>query len=508
MKINLRMENISIFFGEFQALREAGIEVRDGEIHGLLGENGAGKSTLMNILAGIYAPSSGTIIINGQTIPEMTVKRADELGIRFIHQELSVIKDLRVYENIFLSREVAGKFGFLNKKEMITRANALLQSMNLDIDVLDYIRDLDTSRQQLVEIAKAIMFEARLIIMDEPTTSLTNKEIEVLFDLMRKLKQSGVSMIYISHKMPELFSICDTYTVLRDGKFIQSGEFKDINEHVMTELMVGRSLTEAERAGAAISDEVVFEVDNLSCEGFFNNVSFKLRKGEVLAFTGLFGDGRTELSETLFGARTASSGEIKKSAMRLPLHDIGAVMKAGVGMVPRSRKERSILPDMSILNNASMAYFAKSRAGGKFFVDKNDDLKRFDEMVRLMSIKYDHADNFITSLSGGNQQKIVLARWLETDSDVYILDNPTQGVDVGAKFEVYKLINYLTENGKSIIIFSSEFPEIHRVCNRCMIMYKGMINAELDRDELTEIKMMYYSTGANLEAETRERTND
>jgi len=500
------MENISIFFGEFQALRETGLEVRDGEIHGLLGENGAGKSTLMNILAGIYAPSSGTITIGGEIIQEMTVHRADELGIRFIHQELSVIKDLRVYENIFLSREVTGKFGFLNKKGMIERTAALLRSMNLDIDVLDYIRDLDTSRQQLVEIAKAVMFEARLIIMDEPTTSLTNKEIEVLFDLMRKLKQSGVSMIYISHKMPELFSICDRYTVLRDGKFIQSGEFRDIDEHGMTELMVGRALGEGERTNASISDEVVFEVEDLCCEGFFRGVSFKLRKGEVLALTGLFGDGRTELSEALFGARACSSGEIKKAGTPLMLHDIGAVMRAGVGMVPRSRKERSIMQDLSILNNASMAYFAKSR--GKLFIDKSDDLKRFDGMVRLMNIKYDHADNFITSLSGGNQQKIVLARWLETDSDVYILDNPTQGVDVGAKFEVYKLINYLTENGKSIVIFSSEFPEIHRVCDRCIIMYKGMINAELKRDELTEIKMMYYSTGANLEAGTRERTDN
>ncbi|MDR0651763.1 MAG: sugar ABC transporter ATP-binding protein [Synergistaceae bacterium] len=505
MNIDLRMENISIFFGEFQALSDVGIDVKSGEIHGLLGENGAGKSTLMNILAGIYSPSSGRIIIDGETIHNMTVTKAADLGIRFIHQELSVIEDLRVYENLFLSKELTLKNGFLDKHEMISRSTTLMSRMNLDIDVGDYIRDLDTSRKQLVEIAKAIMFEARLIIMDEPTTSLTNKEIEILFDLMRNLKKSGVSMIYISHKMPELFSVCDKYTVLRDGKFIQSGEFRTIDEHGMTELMVGRSVVESERLAVTKTDEVVFEVNGLSCGDFFRDISFSLHKGEVLALTGLFGDGRAELSEALFGARKVTSGTIKKFGARLPLHDIGSVMRAGVGMVPRSRKERSIFPDLSILNNASMAYLAKNR--GSFFADRRDDLRRFGEMVKLMNVRYDHEDNFITSLSGGNQQKVVLARWLEIDADVYILDNPTQGIDVGAKFEVYKLINLLTSQGKSVIIFSSEFPEIYRVCDRCAIMYKGVINAVLDRSELTEIKMMYYSTGANLEAGTRERAN-
>jgi ribose transport system ATP-binding protein len=460
----------------------------------------------MNILAGIYRPSSGKIIADGEEIHDMTLHRSAALGIRFIHQELSVIEDLRVYENIFLSRELTLGNGFLNKNEMIARSSELMRRMNLDIDARAYIRDLDTSRKQLVEIAKSIMFEARLIIMDEPTTSLTNREIDVLFGLMRSLKKSGVSMIYISHKMPELFSACDRYTVLRDGRFIASGDFRDIDEQGMTELMVGRKIVETEHCGSARSGEVIFEAEGLCCQGHFRDVSFALRKGEVLAFTGLFGDGRAELSEALFGARRLTSGVIKKHGARLAAKSIRAMMKSGVGMVPRSRKERSILPDMSILNNASMAYFANSHK--KLFIDKNDDLRRFGDMVKLMDIKYDHADNFITSLSGGNQQKVILSKWLEIDSDVYILDNPTQGVDVGAKFEVYKLIAHLAGMGKGIIIFSSEFPEIYRVCDRCAVMYKGAINAELSRDELTEIKMMYYATGANLEEDHRERGND
>jgi ribose transport system ATP-binding protein len=270
--------------------------------------------------------------------------------------------------------------------------------------------------------------------------------------------------------------------------------------------MVGRSVVEVEHGGTVSTDEVVLEVEGLSCEKYFSDISFKLRKGEVLAFTGLFGDGRGELSEALFGARRAVSGIIKKYGKPLDIRNISSMMRSGIGMVPRSRKERSILPDLSILNNASMAFFAGTHR--KPLIDKKDDLRRFDEMVRLMNIRYDHADNYITSLSGGNQQKVVLSRWLEIDSEVYILDNPTQGVDVGAKFEVYKLINHLARNGKSIIIFSSEFPEIYRVCDRCIIMYKGTLNAELERNDLTELNMMYYSTGANLEAVSRERTND
>jgi len=252
-----------------------------------------------------------------------------------------------------------------------------------------------------------------------------------------------------------------------------------------------------EHGGTVSTDEVVLEAENLCCEPFFRDISFSVKRGEVVAITGLFGAGHGELSESLFGVRRLTGGVIALHGKPLQLKSIGAVMKAGVGMVPRSRKERSVLPDLSILNNTSIAFFVKSHK--RFFIKKKEELSRFHEMVRITNIRYGSPDNLITSLSGGNQQKVVLSRWLEIDADLYILDNPTQGIDVGAKFEIYKLINQLAQAGKSIVIFSSEFPEIYRVCDRCIVMYKGSINAEMPRDKLTEAKMMYYSTGANLE---------
>lgn len=495
--MDLRMENISMFFGEFQALTDVHFSVGEREIHGLLGENGAGKTTLMNILAGVLKPTSGAVFMDGQEITDMSVQQVMKRGIRFIHQELSVIDDLRVYENIFLAQELTRKNGALDKRKMIAECGDLLARMSLDIDPRTFVRDLDTSRKQLVEIAKATMFDARLIIMDEPTTSLTNKEIDVLFTLMRRLRDGGVSLIYISHKMPELFAICDRYTVLRDGLFIQSGDMKDINEQEMTNLLVGRTVVETTHMGTVRTDEVVLEAEGLSCEPYFRDVSFSLHKGEIITITGLFGDGRGELAECLFGARKLSSGTIRLSGRPLSLKSIPAVMKDGLGMVPRSRKERSVIPDLSILNNTSISYYVKHHK--RPFIKKKDDLARFNQMVAVTDIKYGHPDDYITSLSGGNQQKVILARWLLTNAEVFIMDNPTQGVDVGAKFELYKLISQLACEGKSIIIFSSEFPEIHRVSDRCLVLYKGRVNMILDRENLSDTNVMYYSTGANLE---------
>ena len=502
--MHLKMENISMFFGSFQALTDVGLTVGEGEIHGLLGENGAGKSTLMNILAGVYTPAAGKIYIDDNEVMGMTPKKASKMGIRFIHQELSLINDLKVYENMFLTEELTQKSKiFLDKKEMIRRCTELFKQMNVDIDPLANVYDLDTSRKQLVEIAKAMLFYARLIIMDEPTTSLTNNEIEKLFELMRNLKSRGVSLIYISHKMPEIFNICDRFTVLRDGKLIETGDFTKINERKMTELMVGRSIVDGNlKEGTVQTEEIKFEADNISCEHYFKNVSFNVKKGEVVAITGLFGDGRGELSEALFGARKLTTGTIKINDKALDLRSIKGVMKSGVGMVPRSRKERSIISDMSILNNVSIANFINNHK--KLFISKKEEVARFHKLRQITDIKYGNVDNYITSLSGGNQQKVILSRWLALNSDVYILDNPTQGVDVGAKFEVYKLINKLAGEGKSIILFSSEFPEIYKVSDRCLIMYKGMINAEINRSELTELNVMYYSTGSNLEVKNEQ----
>ncbi len=494
----LEMKNISKNFGGVQALSNVSFTVKDAEIHGLLGENGAGKSTLMNILAGTFPPSLGEIIIDGVNIEHMTTKKAKELGIRFVHQELNLVNDLKVYENLFLGEEIASKFGWLSKKQMMEKSKKVLSEINLNINLEEQVSNLDTSHKQLIEIAKALLFDCKLIIMDEPTTALTNKEIEHLFSIMLKMKNKGVSMIYISHKMPELFEICDKYTVFRDGKFIKSGYFKDINEKIATELLVGKSIsTEDIVISDKTTQDVVLKVSNITCEPFFRDISFDVKKSEVIAITGLHGDGRGELAEALFGVLKINSGSVFLNDKPLNFKNIKNVMNAGIGMVPRSRKERSIIKDMNIMDNLFISSFVHKSGG--FFLGKNNQREQYKISREKTNIKAYSPDDLITSLSGGNQQKVILSRWLEVDSLVYILDNPTQGIDVGAKFEIYNIIHGLSNQGKSIIVFSAEFPEIYQVADRCIVMYKGRINKILNRDELNEMTIMYYATGANLE---------
>lgn len=493
----LEMKNISKYFGPVEALKGVSLNVDRGEIHGLLGENGAGKSTLMNILAGTYPATDGEIYFDGKKCENLTAKKTQGMGIRFIHQELNLVNDLTVYENLFLGEEITKGFGILNRKEMIKKAEEVLKRMNLDIDPLMEVGFLETSRKQLVEIAKALLFHAKLIIMDEPTTALTNKEIEMLFALMRKLKNEGVSMIYISHKMPELFSICDRYTVLRDGNFIESGNFKDIDERRATELLVGRKVADEQIEKEKVSDEILMEVKNISAKGKFENISFNLKKGEVIAVTGLHGDGRDYLAEALYGVCRLDSGEVAVNGEKILYKSIKETVNQGISMVQRNRKERSIIKDMSILNNFSVGRFTSKHKN--LFINDGEELEKFNVRKQEMSTKIGHYNDYITSLSGGNQQKIIIGRCLELDTDVIILDNPTQGIDVGAKFEIYKIINQLAKKGKGIIIFSSEYPEIHKVADRCFVMYKGKINKELSRDEFSEINIMHYATGANLE---------
>jgi ABC-type sugar transport system ATPase subunit len=497
--MQLEMKNIYKSFGAVEAVVDVSFSVGEAEIHGLLGENGAGKSTLMNVLGGVLAPDSGRIIIDGEEQTHLTPIKASRLGIRFIHQELNLVNDLRVFENLFLRNEIVTAGIYLNKREMIRRSREIFDKLELKIDPTAIVRDLDTSRKQLVEIARALLFECELIIMDEPTTALTNDEIENLFEIMRGLKSHGVSSIYISHKMPELFSVCDRYTVLRDGRFVATGDIADIDEQQATEMLVGRSIVDdvVEKTNE-LSDEVVLQVDRLSCEGHFEDVSFSLNRGEVLVFTGLFGDGRGALAECLFGARRITSGTIYLHGDELDTGSILNVIKSGVSMVPRNRKERSILKDLSVKDNLSMPYFTSAHKG--LVIHKGEENARFEEQRRRTNIRVGDPNDRITSLSGGNQQKVVFSRWFGLDSDVFILDNPTQGIDVGAKFEIYQLINRLVETGKSVVMFSSEFPEIHKIADRCIVMYKGEINKEFTREDLNEVDVMYFATGSNRKA--------
>ena len=481
------------------AVNDVNFSVAAGQIHGLLGENGAGKTTLMNVLAGTFEQDSGEILIDGNIVTHMTPSKASSLKIRFIHQELNLCNDLTVYQNMYLGEEIRNKYGFVDKNEEIKRAQEVLVSLHTNIKATDLVEDLETSQKQLVEIARALLFKSELIIMDEPTTSLNNTEIENLFSIMKKFQSKGVSFIYISHKMPELFAICDHYTVLRDGKFIANGLFKDISQHEITELLVGGALIDVhlkEIYKPIETDEIFLDVKNLSGK-HFSDISFQLKKGEILVITGLQGSGAGDLALTLFGIEQASSGTISNKDGIIEKPSIKKMMKNGIGMIPKNRKERGIIADLSIRNNMSLAYFtAKHKA---LFIKNSQEEERFNRRREQMAIKVNSSSDYITALSGGNQQKVVIGRWLELDSDVYVMDNPTQGIDVGAKFEIYKLINEIAQTGKSIIVFTSEFPEIFQLADRTMVLYKGQVKGILNKDNLTESNVMALSTGLSLE---------
>lgn len=494
----VEMKNIVMEFGPVRAVDNVSITIHPGTILGLLGENGAGKSTLMNILAGSYLPVSGQVDIDGKKVVMHSAKVANKHGIRFIHQELNLCDDLKVFENMYLGEELS-HCGLLKKAEMKERCAEVFARMHIHVDPDTEVCSLNAAQMQLVEIAKALLFQSELIIMDEPSTALSTGEIENLFVIMRELRDQGVSFIYISHKMPELFEICESYYVLRDGRLVSEGKFSEIDDSGITELMIGRQLKDEDfqHHVCHATEEVPLEVIDLSGDGF-ENINLQLHKGEILAVTGLQGSGRETLADALFGV-IPYTGVMKHHGETLQgRKSIRYYMKHGVAMVPRSRKERGIHNDLSILDNMSMA-FLNTRFKG-LLVKGKTERERYDRQQKAMSIKVGSPRDPITSLSGGNQQKVILGKWLETSADVLLFDNPTQGIDVGTKFEIYHLILELAKAGKSIIVFSSEFPEIYKVADSCIVLYKGRVNAVLGRDELTEKNVMYYSTGANLES--------
>ena len=375
--MNLEMRHISKTFSAVRALDDVHFSVSPSSIHGLLGENGAGKTTLMNILAGTFSPDSGSIIIDGKEITHMTPSKAMQLKIRFIHQELNLCNDLKVYENMFLGNELYTKIHTVDKKEEVARAEKVLKDMHADIPAQALVDDLETAEKQLVEIARALLFQSELIIMDEPTTALNNEEIENLFHIMRNLKQQGVSFIYISHKMPELFAICDRYTVLRDGKYIQSGFFSDIDEKQATQLLIGGCFTSSDlykNENKRIGEKTVLSVRNINSDNY-SDISFDVRAGEICVITGLQGSGAADLALALFGAQSIKSGNVLLKDKEIKNKHINDVMKTGLAMVPRNRKERGIVPDLSILDNLSLAYFVAKDTG--LFVSVKEKIKRF-----------------------------------------------------------------------------------------------------------------------------------
>lgn len=489
----LEMKGIEKAFFGVTVLNKVDFAVEHGEVHALLGENGAGKSTLMNILAGVYTRDGGEVVFDGKPLVNTTVQKSESAGIAFVHQEINVFNDLKVYENIFMRKEIT-KFGVLNKRAMIKQSRELFERLGVDIDPTEFVSTFDTAKKQLLEIAKALFVNAKLIILDEPTTALSNEQIEHLFSIVNRLKnEEGVSFIFISHKMNEIFALADRYTVLRNGEMVGTGSIADTDPESVTKLMVGSSYSAADVYSARKLGDEVLRVENLTGEGF-HDVSFSARKGEIIGLTGLKGAGVSEVMQAVFGAVPAESGKVFLNGREIRVGSIHKAMKHSVGMVAANRKENSVIPDMTLLENGYIAQHTISMK--QPFIVKRREIKRFNERKEQLSIKANSHSDLITSLSGGNQQKVILARWLNTNADILLLDNPTQGIDVGAKAEIYKLILKLAEEGKTILVNTLEIPEVQKVADRCIVFYHGTIKKVLERGDITEETVMLHATNA------------
>lgn len=487
----LEMNHVSKAFGGSQALSDIHLDVEVGEIHALLGENGAGKSTLMNILTGVLPADAGTITFDGKRYPTPTIQQMEAAGIAFVHQELNVINDLTVADNIFLCRELT-RLGLLRQKEQVAQARQLFEDLGVDIDPAAMVSELKTSEKQLLEICRALYMDAKLLILDEPTTALSNNEIDHLFGILRKLKAQGKSFIFISHKMPEIFAIADRYTVLRNGEFISSGYIKDTNPHEITSAMVGSQYVDEDVYVPRQLGEPILELRGYTGQGFAG-IDLEVKKGEIVAFTGLAGCGASELMQTMFGALPAEGGTMRVNGTSMD-GSIVRFMKNGVAMLPANRKENSVVPDMSIMENFYLAEHELSVK--KPFISAREEAGRYAAQKESLHIKAGDSNDSILSLSGGNQQKVFLARWLNIGADVLLFDNPTQGVDVGAKEEIYRLILSFAEGGKTVIINTLEIPEIQKVADRCVVFYEGRIVKTFRHEEVNERDVMLYSTNA------------
>ena len=487
----LEMSHISKAFGGVKALTDVHLDVNEGEVHALLGENGAGKSTLMNILTGVLQADKGKITFLGKDYYTPTIKQMEEAGVAFVHQELNVINDLTVADNIFLTRELTGKFGIIDEKKEIQTTKDLFENLGVNIDPYAMVRTLKTSEKQLLEICKALYTDAKLIILDEPTTSLSNEEIDHLFGILGKLRGKGKSFIFISHKMPEIFAIADRYTVFRNGQFISSGNIKDTNPREITSDMVGTTFVDADMYEQRETGEEILRLHDLSGRGF-NKVNLSFRKGEIVAFTGLAGSGASEVMQTMFGVLPFEGGSIEFKGKKLE-GSVAHFMKNKIAMLPSNRKENSVIKDLSILENFYIAEHVLSFR--RQIINKAAEEAKYQEQKKMLKIKAGSSSDEITSLSGGNQQKVFLAKWLNTGAEVLLFNNPTRGVDVGAKAEIYKLILEFAKSGKTVIFNTLEIPEVQKIADRCVVFYAGQVAAILDHKDVTEKTVMSYSTG-------------
>ena len=485
--ILLKMKNISKSFPGVKALDKVNLELKSGEVHALLGENGAGKSTLIKVLGGIYSLDEGEIEIEGKKVSIESVHDASKNNIAIIHQELVLVPYMTVAENIYLGRE-SGKGFTVNISKMEKDAQKILDDLGMDIDARELVMNLPIAKQQMVEITKAVSVNAKILVMDEPTSSISDREVENLFNIMRDLTNKGVGIIYISHKMSELEEICDRVTVMRDGEYVGTKVVKETNKDELIAMMVGRTLTNYYVRDFTSSKEVILKVENLKDGDRVKDVSFELKKGEIIGFAGLVGAGRSEAMQAIFGLSKYTSGEIYIEGKKVSIKEPKDAIKNGLALVPESRKEQGLYLLQDIKYNTTIEVL------DKFIKNLNVNSKKeaeiTQEYIDMMATKTPSQEQVIGNLSGGNQQKVMIGRWLATNPKILIMDEPTRGIDVGAKSEIYRIMNDLVKQGVSIIMISSELPEIINMSDRVYVMAAGTIRGCIDHEEISQESIM------------------
>ena len=488
------MEHVNKTFPGVKALDDVQLHVKPGEVMALLGENGAGKSTLMKILSGVYTRDSGTVEIFGQAVGDLNTKQAQELGVAIIHQELNMCQHLTVYENMFLGRELT-KGHRLDVKEMCRQAREQLGKLGItDLDPMTTVGDLTVGRQQMVEISKALLINAKVLVMDEPSSSLSNAEITEMFRIVRELRAMGTSIIYISHRLQELHHIVDRVTIMRDGKYITEGEFKDFTMEQIIANMVGREITNQFPRDTVPKGKKILEVKHLNAGRMVRDVSFDAYEGEVLGFSGLVGAGRTETMRAIFGADPKESGEVILDGKALVIKNPMDAIRQGIVLAPEDRKKEGLCTKLSIRDNIALPNLDIICEGPVGTINKKTENEMIEKGKNSLTIKMAGPEIEAGSLSGGNQQKVVVAKWLARESRVVIFDEPTRGIDVAAKVEIYEIINELKKNGICVIIVSSEMPEVMGISDRIIVMCNGKITGEVDPRNTTEEEIMTYAT--------------
>ena len=491
--MQVKMNGIKKSFGNNHVLKGVNFSIEAGEVHALMGENGAGKSTLMNILTGIHKADAGEIQVNNEVVKYDDPSQAEGNGISFIHQEMNVWPDMTVVENLFMGREITNKVGFLKTKEMKKQARKVFEDLNVKINLDRPVESLSVGQQQMIEIAKSLLSDAEVIIMDEPTAALTEREISTLFNIIRTLTAKGVAIIYISHRMEEIFELSDRITVMRDGVSVGTKHTNETDNDEIVRMMVGRDLEDYYPEKGDTIREDFFEVRNLSKENEFENISFTVKSGEIVGFSGLMGAGRTEIMRSIFGIDQLDAGEIYLEGKQLQIKHPADAIQSGIGFLTENRKDEGLILDESIRENISLPSI--DGFNKNLVIDRKAEHEFTEMLGKRLGVRAANFENPVSSLSGGNQQKVVLAKWVGIGSKVLILDEPTRGVDVGAKREIYQLMNELAERGVAIIMVSSDLPEILGISDRVIVVHEGHIAGELNKEEATEEGIMTLATG-------------